>query len=184
MRAGVDSIEHGTDLNQEAVDYMKSHHVVYVPTIRVTLTSAADNPPPDARPGSAYSKFKAKLLVERHLASFALALRNGVTIAAGSDTAYPANGTGVFAEIVTEVEHGMSPRQALEAGTLRGAELLGFDKLGAIAPGMEGDLIAVDGDPLADIHALEKVRLVIFKGRIITDAAPYLASSASRSPQR
>jgi imidazolonepropionase-like amidohydrolase len=63
----------------------------------------------------------------------------------------------------------MSAKQALESATLHGAALLGLDKLGTLAPGMEGDLIAVDGDPLADIHAIEKVQLVVFKGRIVTD---------------
>jgi imidazolonepropionase-like amidohydrolase len=171
MKAGVDSIEHGSELSQEAVDYMKAHNVVYVPTVRVAITSASDARP--AAPGtfgsSSYSQFKAKQLAEKHVQAFALALKNGVTMAAGSDNGYPPNSTGVFAELVTDVEHGMSTRQALESATLRGAALLGLDKLGTLAPGMEGNLIAIDGDPLADIHAIEKVRLVVFKGRVVTD---------------
>jgi imidazolonepropionase-like amidohydrolase len=63
----------------------------------------------------------------------------------------------------------MSPKQAIQSATLRSAALLGLDKLGALAPGMEGDFIAVDGDPLTDIHAIEKVRLVVFKGKVVTD---------------
>jgi imidazolonepropionase-like amidohydrolase len=171
MRAGVDSIEHGSELSQEAVDYMKSHNVVYVPTVRVALTSAADtrSAPPGTYGASPYSQYKAGQLKETHVKSFALALKNGVTMAAGSDNAYAPNSTGVFAELVTDVEHGMSPKQALESATIRGAALLGLDRLGTIAPGMEGDLIAVDGDPLADIHALERVRLVVFKGKVVTD---------------
>jgi len=171
MKAGVDSIEHGSELSQEAVDYMKSHNVVYVPTVRVAITSATDSrPAPPGTPGSSsYSQFKAKQLAEKHTAAFALALKNGVTMAAGSDNGYPANSTGVFAELITLVEHGMSTRQALEAATLRAAALLGFDKLGALTPGMEADLIAVDGDPLADIHVMEKVRFVVFKGKVVTD---------------
>jgi len=171
MKAGVDSIEHGSELSQEAVDYMKSHNVVYVPTVHVAITSATQSRPlPPGTPGSSsYSQFKAKLLAEKHTAAFALALKNGVTMAAGSDNSYPPNSTGVFAELITDVEHGMSPKQALESATLHGAALLGFDKLGTLAPGMEGNLIAVDGDPLADIHAIEKVRLVVYKGRVVTD---------------
>ena len=109
------------------------------------------------------------MLKETHARSFALALKNGVTMAAGSDNAYAPNSTGVFAELVTDVGHGMSPKQALESATIRGAALLGLDRLGTLAPGMEGDLIAVDGDPLADIHALEKVRLVVSKGTVVTN---------------
>jgi len=171
MRAGVDSIEHGSDLNPEALDYMKSHNIVLVPTVRVAITSAnqTTRPAPGEFGASAYSQFKAKQLAAKHEASFALALKSGVTMAAGSDNAYTAGSTGVFAELVTDVEHGMSARQALVSATLHGAALLGLDTLGKLAPGMEGDLIAVDGDPLADIHALEKVRLVVFKGKIVTD---------------
>jgi imidazolonepropionase-like amidohydrolase len=171
MRAGVDSIEHGSELNQEAVDFMKSHHVIYVPTLRVAITTAAETRP--ATPGtpgsSSYSQFKATQLMEKHVRSFALALKSGVTMAGGSDNSYAPNSTGIFAELVTDVEHGMSPRQAIESATLQGAALLGFDRFGSLAPGMEGDFIAVDGDPLADIHALEKVRMVVFKGKVVTD---------------
>jgi imidazolonepropionase-like amidohydrolase len=150
---------------------MKGHNVVYVPTVHVATTFASQTRTAAAgTPGSSsYSQYKAGRLREQHEAAFALALKNGVTMAAGSDNAYPSGSTGVFAELVSDVEHGMTPKQALEAGTLHSAALVGFDRLGALAPGMEGDLIAVDGDPLADIHAIEKVRLVMFKGKVVTD---------------
>jgi imidazolonepropionase-like amidohydrolase len=171
MKAGVDSIEHGSELNQDAVDYMKSHNVVYVPTVQVATSFASQtrSAAPGAPGSSSYSQYKAGRLRETHEAAFALALKNGVTIAAGSDNGYPAGSTGVFAELVSDVAHGMTPKQALEAGTLHSAALLGLDKLGTLAIGMEGDLIAVEGDPLADIHAIEKVRLVVFKGTVVTD---------------
>lgn len=171
LRAGVDSIEHGSDLNQEAVDYMKSHHVVLVPTVHVAIASATENTtaPAGSYGASAYSRFKAKQLALKHEASFALALKNGVTMAAGSDNAYTAGSTGVFAELVDDVAHGMTPKQALVSATLEDATLLGFDNLGKLAPGMEGNFIAVDGDPLSDIHAIEKVRMVVFKGKVVTD---------------
>lgn len=169
IRAGVDSIEHGADLNQAAVDAMKSQHIVLVPTIRVAVTSAADAGRSPAGGASAYSQFKATQLAATHAASIALAIHSGVTLAAGSDNAYPPGSTGIFAELVTDVEHGMTARQALISATLNGAKLLGLDTLGRLAPGMEGDFIAVDGDPLADIHALERVRMVVFKGVVVTD---------------
>jgi len=171
MRAGIDSIEHGSDLNQEAVDYMKSHDIVLVPTVHVALTSATETrkAPPGTFGASEYSQFKAKALAAKHEASFALALKSGVTMAAGSDNAYTPGSTGVFAELITDVEHGMSARQALVSATLHGAALLGLTTLGTLAPGMEGDFIATDGDPLADIHAIDRVRVVVFKGKIIAD---------------
>ena len=88
-------------------------------------------------------------------------------MAAGSDTFYQPGGATVLDELVTEVKYGMTPRQALVSGTIHGAELLGLDKLGRLSAGMEADLIAVEGDPLTDIHALEKVRFVMFKGSVI-----------------
>jgi imidazolonepropionase-like amidohydrolase len=171
MRAGVDSIEHGSDLNQEAVDYMKSHNIILVPTVRVAITTANETsrPPAGTYGSSAYSQFKAKQLAAKHEASFALALKSGVTMAAGSDNAYAPGSTGVFAELVTDVDHGMSARQALVSATLQSAALLGLERLGRLAPGMEGDFIAMDGDPLADIHAIERVRVVVFKGKVVED---------------
>ncbi len=170
MHAGVDSIEHGSELSQEAVDYMKSHNIVLVPTVHVALTTPTAPPgPPGTFGASSYSQFKAKQLMEKHVKSFALALKNGVVMAAGSDNSYGPNSTGVFAELVADVDHGMTPKQAIESATIRSAALLGLDKLGALAPGMEGDFIAVDGDPLTDIHAVENVRLVVFKGKVVTD---------------
>lgn len=171
MRAGVDSIEHGSDLNQEAVDYMKSHNVVLVPTVHVAIESAKETrpAPPGTYGASAYSRFKAKALMAKHEASFALALKNGVTMAAGSDNAYTPGSTGIFAELISDVDHGMSARQALVAATLEDASLMGLPTLGKLAQGMEGDFIAMDGDPLADIHAIEKVKVVVFRGKVITD---------------
>ena len=170
MRAGVDSIEHGSDLNQEAIDYMKAHHVVLVPTVHVAIETVGAKPgPPGTFGSSAYSQYKARALMTKHAASFALALKNGVTMAAGSDNWYGSGSTGIIAELLSDVEHGMTPRQAIQTATLDGAALVGLPDLGAIGPGMEGDFIAVDGDPLADIHALERVRLVVFKGQVVAD---------------
>lgn len=171
MRAGVDSIEHGSELNQEAVDYMKSHNIVLVPTVRVAVETANQTAP--APPGtfgaSAYSRYKAQQLAGTHAASFQLALKNGVTIAAGSDNAYAPGSTGLIAELAADVEHGMAARQALASATLQSAALLDLKTLGRLAPGMEGDFIAMEGDPTADIHALERVRVVVFKGKVVVD---------------
>lgn len=169
LAAGVDSIEHGSELNQEAIDSIKRHGATLVPTVNVVDTFQTFG---ERQHLPEVMMTKARNLAKSHFASFQLALKGGTRMAAGSDTFYSPGGATVLDELVTEVKYGMTPRQALASGTIGGAALLGLDKLGRIAPGMEGDLIAVDGDPLADIHALEKVRFVMFKGTVIKALHP------------
>ncbi|MGH9741447.1 MAG: amidohydrolase family protein [Candidatus Acidiferrum sp.] len=167
LEAGVDSIEHGSELDQAAVDFMKGHGVVLVPTLFV-VEESVENGVKMHFPGYVITKVNA--LAKTHFPSFQLALHSGVTIAAGSDHSY-APGTGtVRDEMIAEVKYGMTPEQALVSGTKTSAELLGLDQLGTIAVGKEGDLVAVEGDPLSDIHALEKVRAVLFQGKSVQPA--------------
>jgi imidazolonepropionase-like amidohydrolase len=168
LHAGVDSIEHGPGLNQEAVNLMKSLHTSYVPTVYIVdniLLHGAELHMQE------YSLRKAHEIGEKEFAAFKLALDNGVFIAAGSDQSYePGQGT-VRDEAITEVKYGMTPQQALVAATKHSAELIGLDALlGTVAIGKEGDLVAVEGDPLTDIHALERVRAVVFQGRSVQPA--------------
>jgi imidazolonepropionase-like amidohydrolase len=164
MNAGVDSIEHGSELTPEAVELMKSRGVTLVPTLNVVDTFQTFG---ERQHLPEVMMAKARNLAKTHFASFQLALKSGATMAAGSDTFYNPGGTTVLDELVTEVKYGMTPKQALESGTIGGAALLGLDKLGKLTVGMEGDLIAVEGNPLADIHALERVRMVIYKGAVV-----------------
>jgi imidazolonepropionase-like amidohydrolase len=164
LHAGVDSIEHGSDLNMEAVDYMKVHHQWLDATLYVVdniLQNGARMHMP------AYSLRKARDLSVRHFASFSLALRNGVMMAAGSDQAYaPGVGT-IYNEVVSEVNHGATPGQALTDATLHNAELMGLPQLGGLEVGQEGDLVAMRGDPLRDIHAVSHLIGVVYQGRVI-----------------
>lgn len=167
LEAGVDSIEHGSELNEEAVNLMKSRHTVLVPTLFVVDESVMGG---ETEHVPDYVLRKDRALARTHFPSFQLALRSGVTIAAGSDRSYePGKGT-VREEMITEVKYGMTPQQALVSGTKTSAALLGLDQLGTVEAGKEGDLVAVEGDPLGDIHALEKVRAVIFQGRSVAPA--------------
>ena len=166
VAAGVDSIEHGSELNSEAIDSMKRHGTILVPTLNVVDTFQTFG---ERQHLPEIMMMKARNLAKSHFASFQLALKNGMTMAAGSDTFYSPGGTTVLDELVTEVKYGMSPKQALQTGTTEAAKLLGLEKLGRIAPGMEADLIAVEGDPLNDIHALERVRFVLYKGAVMKD---------------
>jgi imidazolonepropionase-like amidohydrolase len=165
LHAGVDSIEHGSELNQEAIDFMKGHHVTLVPTVYVVdnlMTNGARMHMPD------YVLRKANEIGMKQIASFKMATQQGVFIAAGSDQSYePGQGT-VRDEIMTEVKFGMTPVQALTTATKHGAALLGLDDLlGVVEVGKEGDLIAVKGDPLSDIHMLEDVKAIVYKGASI-----------------
>jgi len=180
LEAGVDSIEHGSELNEEAVDFIKSHNVVLVPTVYVVDDSVITG---ERQHLPDYVMEKVRALAKTHFPSFQLALRSGVTIAAGSDHSYePGKGT-VRDEMITEVKYGMTPQQALVSATKTSAALLGLDQLGTVAAGKEGDLVAVEGDPLSDIHALEKVRAVIFQGRSVTPAnRPLIAADPVAEP--
>ncbi len=164
LHAGVDSIEHGSELNAEAIDYMKSHHVYLDPTVFIVgniLKNGAKMHLPD------YVLSKAHELATRHFASFAMALKANVTMAAGSDQSYGPEGGTVLDEMIALVEHGMTPEQALTAATKHNADLMGLDRLGTVAVGKEGSLVAVEGDPLADIHAVKSTRAVIFEGHVV-----------------
>jgi imidazolonepropionase-like amidohydrolase len=175
LHAGVDSIEHGSELNQEAADYMKAHHVFLVPTVYVVdniLMNGAKDHLPD------YVVRKAGELAEQHFASFKFAIKNGLTMAAGSDQSYePGTGT-VLDEMITEVKYGFTPQQALVAGTKNGAELLGIDNIGTLAVGKEADFVALDGDPLSDIKAVKQTQSVVFKGKVI--CSPCTAQSMAK----
>jgi imidazolonepropionase-like amidohydrolase len=167
LEAGVDSIEHGSELNAEAVNFIKSHKVVLVPTVYVvdnSVTTGEKEHLPD------YVILKVRALATTHFPSFQLALRSGVIIAAGSDQSYEPGKATVRDEMITQVKYGMTPQQALVSGTKTSAALLGLDQLGTVEAGKEGDLVAVEGDPLSDIHVLEKVRAVIFQGRSVAPA--------------
>ena len=168
LHAGVDSIEHGSELNDEAISFMKQHHVTLVPTVYIVDNLMTNG---ERMRMPAYVLTKARDVGVKQLASFKLAVQDGVYIAAGSDQSYePGQGTARD-EVMSEVKFGMSPKDALVSATKHGAELLGLDNLlGTIQAGKEGDLIAVEGDPLSDIRVLENVKAVIYQGRSITPA--------------
>lgn len=170
LHAGIDSVEHGAGLDQDAASYMKAHGTYLTPTLYIAnniVENGAKAHMPD------YVIRKANLIWQGELQGFKIALATGVKIAAGSDQSYePGKGT-VRDEIMTDVRFGATPQQALRYGTKASADLLGLDNVGAIAVGKEGDVVAVEGNPLEDIHALERVRGVIVKGQSLPPANRY-----------
>jgi len=162
--AGVDSIEHGSELNQQAIELMKSHHVYLDPTLFVIgnlerMAKAGKMP--------SFVAAKASGLATKHYTSFAMALKAGLPMAAGSDQLYEPGKATVLDEVIALVDHEMSPQMALTAATRNNADLLDLPELGTIAAGKEGDLVAVQGDPLTDIRALKNVQAVVFEGKLV-----------------
>jgi len=164
LHAGVDSIEHASELNAEAVDFMKAHHVWWDPTVYVV-----DNIVMGGDKGPEHRIRKGKALAATHFESFKLGLKMGMApqMCAGSDMQYePGTGT-VLDEMITMVKYGATPKQALIAATINGAALAGWSDLGSLEVGKEADFVALDGDPLADISVVKKTKAVVFKGAVV-----------------
>ncbi len=131
----------------------------YVPTLAVYYY---DPDPPDTESGKRDRK-----RVAVHGVSFQKALRAGVKIAFGTDVGGFVWTDPIAQEFAREVEFGMTPMQAIQSATSRAAELLGKrGELGVVAPGAFADLVAVSGNPLEDIHVLEKVEFVMKDGAV------------------
>lgn len=158
LQAGVDSIEHGYGLDDETIDLMVKKGVYWCPTIYVGVFVAEGR----AKAGAPIWLE----MVEFEKAAFAKAVRRGVKIAYGTDVGGYAWTEPMAREIGYMVRYGMTPMQAIESATRVAAELLGRDDLGTLAPGKLADVIAVSGDPLADVSALEKVDFVM-KGGVV-----------------
>jgi imidazolonepropionase-like amidohydrolase len=167
VRAGADSVEHATDMDDATIAEMARKKTFYVPTIDHNRYYADNwkllNYPPSAVDGL-------KDYIARNLETARKAVRAGVRFAMGSDAVYTMFGENTR-ELGWFVKAGMTPEQALRTATVNGAELLGQEKsLGAIKVGAFADIVAVEGDPLADIEvAIAKVRWVLKSGKVVVD---------------
>jgi len=158
VRAGVDSIEHGSMLNDEAIELMKQKGTYLVPTTHLADVNWASALPPPIRAKAEYLLPIARTSVER-------AVRGGVKIAFGTDVPVFPHGENAK-EFAALVDRGMTPLKALRAATLHAAKLLGVDDRGALVPGKLADIIAVPGKPLENIRVTEDVRFVMKDGKI------------------
>ena len=156
LRAGVNSIEHGDGLTDSLMDVMARTGVYWVPTVTVGEYVAAP------RGGI----WPALVALERR--AFARALRRGVKIAMGTDVGgFPWTEVHQSKEFEYYVQYGMTPMQAIQSGTSVAAALLGQEQnIGAIAPGLFADIVAVAGDPTRDITELQRVRFVMKGGTV------------------
>jgi len=167
VQAGVDSIEHGSVLDGDTVALMRKRGTFLVPTLYV---GAVVERRANAGTLSAESAAKAKSIAPRMRESFELAVKGGVKIALGSDAGVFAHGEN-GREFTQMIEHGMTPMDAIVAGTHRAAELLGLTDVGLVRAGFRADLVVVDGDPLKDPKLLEAPALVMKSGVVHVEPA-------------
>ncbi len=163
LRAGVDSIEHGTFTNDETFRLYKQSGAYYVPTLLAPAAALADG----QRGALTPAQFeKARAAAGNAEKSFGDAIRRGVKIAFGTDTGVSPHGRNAE-EFALMVRNGMSPALAIRSATVDAAELLGLSaRIGTIEPGKDADIIAMSGDPTADVRLLEKVDFVMKHGRV------------------
>jgi len=169
VRAGVSSIEHGSFLDEEGARLMVQHGTYLVPTLSAgeAAVRAADA---GVLKGLRAQKARAAAAAMKN--GVKIAVKDGVPIALGTDAGVGAHGTNGH-EFTLMVEWGgMTPMQSIVAGTMNGAKLLGWDKqIGSLAPGKWADVVAVPGDPLQDIHVMERPVFVMKNGYIYKSAA-------------
>jgi len=167
VRAGTDSLEHATGMDDATIQEMVKRGTYYVPTIDHNRYYIDNGDKIGYAPGY---KEKLRAFIPRNLETARRAFKAGVKIAMGSDAIYTMFGQNTR-ELGWFVKAGMTPEQALHTATGTAAELLGKEKeLGAVAPGYFADLVAVEGDPLADINvAIYNVKWVMKAGSVVVD---------------
>ena len=169
VELGVDSIEHGSFADAETYKLMKAHGTYLVPTLLVAsdVVKIAQTHPEQLNPSSAAKALKVGPIVIKNLGD---AYKAGVKIAFGTDVGFGAHGAK-GKEFALMVKAGMSPMDAILAATAGGSDLIGDAKdIGSVQTGRYADIIAVSGDPLADVTELERVQFVM-KGGVVYKAA-------------
>jgi imidazolonepropionase-like amidohydrolase len=158
VRAGVASIEHGSMLDDQAIELMKRSGTYLVPTAYLLSTFHFDSMPPAIAA-------KARQVIPLAQESHRRAIRAGVKIALGTDAAVYPHGDNAR-ELATYVDYGMRPADALRAATVNAADLLGVTDRAVIVAGKLADLIAVRGNPLEDVKTVQQV-LWVMKGGVV-----------------
>jgi len=174
--AGVNSIEHAYSIPDDVLKLMAKKTIFLVPTDYPAEFYVGISPAPAGVSPEQYLAGARRFAGANHT-RLARAVKAGVRIAAGSDEYYQVpgktRGQASLQMFRAYAAAGMSPLEIIRAATLNAAELLGMkDQLGALEPNLYADLIAVAGDPLADITALEQVRFVMKGGKVIKNDLP------------
>jgi imidazolonepropionase-like amidohydrolase len=162
--AGVDSIEHGSYINEEDIQLMKQHGTYLVPTLYLGDWLLANYQNLGLTPNMVE---KAKVVIPAARQNIGRAFQEGVKVAFGTDAAVYPHGQNA-GEFAVMVKLGLTPLQSIQAATVNAADLIGWqEQVGTVEPGRFADLIAVNGDPLAAVHLLEDVRFVMKGGEVI-----------------
>ncbi len=167
VNAGADSIEHGHEADQKAMELIKKNNVFLVPTVGVIdewadhFSATLGNPSDRKWLDDFLQSIQHELQMARNL---------NIRIAAGSDASRAKEQGKNALELTGLVRRGFTPIEAIRAATTTAAELMSWqDRVGAIEPGKYADIIAVDGDPLADVSILQHVKVVIKGGEVVKD---------------
>jgi imidazolonepropionase-like amidohydrolase len=164
VEAGVDSIEHGSYIDDAGIALMKEHGTYLVPTLYLG-DWMIENAEQTHLPAPLLAKAREVIPAARK--NIAHAFASGVRVAFGTDAAVYPHGLNAR-EFAVMVKLGLTPLQAIQASTLNAADLMGWSgKVGTLEPGAWGDVIAVDDDPLKDITTLERVKFVMKGGEVI-----------------
>ncbi|MFC7223402.1 amidohydrolase family protein [Halalkalicoccus sp. GCM10025322] len=170
VEAGVDTVEHGTFMDEEAIEMLITEDVTLVPTLSAPYRIARN-----VEQATKESLRKSGPVYEHHIESFKQAVEAGVRIAGGTDAGTPFNYHGTNStEISFMVEHGMDPIDAITAMTGTAAETIGLEDAGTLEAGSYADLLVIEGDPLEDVSLLREPTAVMKGGEVVAGAIPDL----------
>ena len=163
IEAGVDTIEHGHFLTEDAVREMKNRNIFWVPTLFVYRQIAEGKGLPE------YAVTKSRKIIDAHRSAFKRAVEVGVHLAAGSDAGSPNTPHGsLIDEILCMVAYGYSSREALKAATISGACALGLDHdIGSLDAGKKADIVVLEKNPILDIASLRSLVCVFKDGKLV-----------------
>lgn len=177
LEAGADSIEHGHEADRASLELLKKKGAWLVPTVGILEALAEQAPDANRRRYAESTLQEARKVV-------AQAYQLGVKLASGYDAGLAREQGHNAREIVALHHAGLPPLEALRAATVRAAELLGLQEhVGTVEPGRYADLIAVEGDPLADVTEVQRVRFVMKGGEVIVNELPAPTPAAPEAPR-
>ena len=165
LRAGIDCIEHGMFIDDEALEYMKTHDIPYVPTLVAPWICATIG---EERGLSKEAVVKTQNAIGRHMQSFQKAIQKGIKIAMGTDAGTPfcEHGRAYVDELKLMVKGGFTPMQAIVAATKTSAEVTGIlDSYGTLEPGKYADFLVLEDDPLENLDSFRSICEVYKKGQ-------------------
>jgi imidazolonepropionase-like amidohydrolase/cyclophilin family peptidyl-prolyl cis-trans isomerase len=175
IRAGVRTIDHGSMMDDQAVELLRAHHAYFVPTLYTSESISTNANVPESE------KARSRQIKEQKDRSFQIVLKAGLPIGFGTDAAVVPHGQNAR-EFAYRVRLGQSPMAAIVSATSTAADIMGWsDRVGTIEPGKLADLIAVSGDPLRDVTELERVAWVMKGGAIEALDKDDLKQAAART---